>query len=167
MSNIYKTSTGGSGPLPPTVATQYTENTGTAIPAANNLNVLGSVGIETTGSTDTIAINVVRNGFDWEERSVDTAIFPQEAFICTAALTVSLPATAGLELGDSVFIYVDTASAVVIDANTGQFIQVGNQTSTAGGTATSSALGSMMQLFFRPNDLTWHAIAPQGTWTTA
>lgn len=38
------------------LATIYTENTGTAVPVAGNLNVLGTAGITTTGAANTITI---------------------------------------------------------------------------------------------------------------
>jgi hypothetical protein len=41
----------------PTVATTYTEDAGTAIPATGNLNILGGTGINTAGSGDTVTIN--------------------------------------------------------------------------------------------------------------
>jgi hypothetical protein len=51
------------GSLPPTVATTYTADTGSASPAANNLNVFGidstannANGITTTGATDTLSV---------------------------------------------------------------------------------------------------------------
>lgn len=59
MSQVYKSS--ASGPVPPTVATSYVTNSGTAIPALNILNVLGNDstvnndnGISTTGSGNTV-----------------------------------------------------------------------------------------------------------------
>jgi hypothetical protein len=45
-------SSGGSGPLPPTVATSYITDDGTAIPSANILNVLGGTGIDTYANPD-------------------------------------------------------------------------------------------------------------------
>lgn len=51
MSQILKFN-GGSGPLPPEVATTYTADTGTAIPVANNLNLFSSI------ATDAIANNL-------------------------------------------------------------------------------------------------------------
>lgn len=50
-----------SGPVPPTVATTYTEDSGTATPAANNLNVNGSNGIKTSGTGSTVTISI-QNG---------------------------------------------------------------------------------------------------------
>ncbi len=47
MSQIYKPGTGG-GALPPEVATSYVTDDGTAIPAANILNVLGENGVVTS-----------------------------------------------------------------------------------------------------------------------
>lgn len=59
MSQIYKNS--ASGPVPPSVATSYVTDSGTAIPVANILNVLGNDstsdndnGISTTGSGNTV-----------------------------------------------------------------------------------------------------------------
>lgn len=52
------------GPLPPSVATSYVENSGTAVPAANILDILaalaaaGSTPITTTGATNVVTINV-------------------------------------------------------------------------------------------------------------
>ncbi len=47
---------GGSGPLPPNVATQYNEDTGIAIPSLNVLNVFTGAVSETEGSGNTITI---------------------------------------------------------------------------------------------------------------
>lgn len=46
-----------SGPMPPAVATSYVTDSGTAIPVANILNVLGGEGIDTTGSGNTVTIS--------------------------------------------------------------------------------------------------------------
>ena len=165
MSQIIKNL--ASGPVPPTVATLYTENVGTAIPAANNLNVLGGTGITTSGSGNTILINVVNGGFTWIETATNLGATAQTGIFCTAALTITLPPTGSLIIGATILIYVDTASPVIIQANTGQFIQVGNLSSTASGTATSTAIGNILYLVFRPTDLTWHSISSVGTWVMA
>jgi hypothetical protein len=50
VSQIYKNSSGGS--IPPSVATSYVTNFGTAIPAANLLYVFGGSGIQTYADPD-------------------------------------------------------------------------------------------------------------------
>ena len=45
-----------SSPVPPTVATSYVTNSGTAVPAANILNVLGTNAISTSGAGNTVTI---------------------------------------------------------------------------------------------------------------
>src|SRR5580692_7317025 len=39
------------------LATLYTENTGTAVPSAGNLNIVGGTGVSTVGSGNTVTIN--------------------------------------------------------------------------------------------------------------
>jgi hypothetical protein len=165
MSQFFQSST--SAPPPPTVATQYTENTGVAVPAANNLNVLGGTGITTSGSGNTILINVVNGGFTWIETATNLGATAQTGIFCTAALTITLPPTGSLIIGATILIYIDTSSPVIIKANTGQFIQVGNLSSTASGTSTSTAIGNILYLVFRPSDSTWHSISSVGTWVMA
>lgn len=161
------------GDLPPSVPTLFTENSGTATPVSNNLNVLGGTGVNTTGLGSTITIDVVTGGFSWLETDVDLGISDQVGVFCLdpifpeTDITISLPTTASIQLGSSVYIYADTASPVVIQANAGQFIEIGGSTSSSAGTATSNSSGNLVILVFRPNDSTWHSFSSIGTWTNA
>jgi hypothetical protein len=155
-----------SGAVPPYVATQYQTDDGIAVPALNILNVLGGDGTETTGSGNTITIISQTDGFAWEEKNTSFLAEEQTGYYCNAALTVTLPATADIELGSTVIIYVDTASSVVIQTNTGQRVQVGNTISAVDGSTTSDTQGSMLELNYKPSDSTWHTIASMGSWDT-
>lgn len=60
MSQFYQGVTAGA--LPPVVPTTFQADFGTAIPAANILNVFGGTGIETTGSGNTLVIKLENSG---------------------------------------------------------------------------------------------------------
>ncbi len=150
------------GPVPPAVPTQFTTDSGVAVPAANNLNVFGGVGATTSGSGSTITITVKNEGFTWSEQTLSFAAAIQNGYFCNNALTVTLPATAGLTIGNTIIIYVDTPGTVVIQANTGQMIQVGSNISVPAGTASSNTRGAILELIFKPSDTTWHTQSSLG-----
>jgi len=50
-----------SAQLSPSVPLQFTEDTGTAVPTSNNLNVLGGTSISTSGSGSTVTIDLTAN----------------------------------------------------------------------------------------------------------
>lgn len=161
MSQIYKSATGST----PSIPTSFVTDSGTVIPAANVVNVNGGSGVQVvanpTGSNNMV-INVINDGFPWSDQAVSFNAAAQNGYFCTAALTVTLPAST--TTGQTIVLFIDTASAVVVQANTGQFIQVGDQISASAGTATSSAQGSTLTIVFRDTDDTWHTISSLGTW---
>lgn len=163
MSQIIKNL--ASGPVPPSVATSYVTDSGIAVPAANILNVIGGTGTTTSGSGNTITITVQNDGFTWSEQALSFAAAVQNGYFCNAGLTVTLPASGGLTIGNSVIIFVDTGSPVIIQAGGGEMIQISSTISAAGGTATSNTQGSTVELVYKPSDSTWHSISSLGSWT--
>ena len=166
MSQIIKNL--ASGPVPPAVATSYLLDDGnSAVPAANILEVLGGSGTFTRlGIPSQIKIDVVNDGFPWSDEAISFLAEVQHGYFCTAALTVTLP-SAGLVTGSTVIIYVDTASAVVLQAAAGQQIEISQTLSSVAGTATSTAQGNIVQLVYRSSDTTWHAISSAGSFNLA
>ena len=86
-----------------------------------------------------------------------------QGYYFTAASTLTLPAAPSQ--GDIVIVYADTAAAVVVTANAGQQIRLGNQLSAVAGTATSSAIGDSLTLRYRAATLTYETVSSMGNWT--
>ncbi len=168
MSQFFIGSSGGTPP--PSVLTQFTFDDGThTIVSGNNVNINNGTGIVATANPDTSSsfiISAQTDSFQWSDQAVSFAALPQHGYFCTAALTVSLP-TNDIDIGSTIIIYVDTASAVVIQAGAGQLIEISQNSSTVDGTATSTAQGNIVTLVYRTSDTTWHSISTCGTFTTA
>lgn len=161
MSQFFVNSGSGGGP---TVPTQFTTDSGIAVPSSGNLNVFGNGGVTTSGSGSTIIVTVINDGFPWSEKASNFNASVQNGYFCTATLTATLPASAGLVLGNTIIFVVDTSSTVTIQCGVGESIQVGSTISAAGGIATSNTRGSVLEIVYRPNDSTWHTISSLGVW---
>ena len=154
------------GPVPPSVPTSFVLDVGTAVPLLNVLEVNGGTGVTTSlGASNQIIITVKNDGFIWSEKSISFAAAIQNGYFCNASLTATLPASGGLVIGNTVIFFIDTASIVTIQAGAGEMIQVGSLISSAGGTAASNTQGALLELVFKPSDLTWHTISSMGSWT--
>lgn len=167
MSQIYKTLS--ATPPPPGFVETLTGNSGGAVgpDGSDNINVVGdgtTINVVGNPGTNTLTISAINSGFTWSEQGSNFNAKVENGYFCTAALTASLPTSVSLSIGNTIIIYCDTTSAVVIQANSGEFIQIGINISGAGGTATSNTRGSIVTLVYRPADLTWHAISSFGSW---
>lgn len=136
---------------------------GALSPTANNWNILGLSGSKTSGSVSTLTIK--SPPFSQVGSSATSSLNTGE--FVTAAVTRTLPASAGLADGD-LFIYVcTTAGALVIQAVTAQKIRLGSVISSAAGTATSTAIGDSITLRFNATDGFFYAVSSIGTWNLA
>lgn len=141
-----------------------TGDTGGALsPTSNNWNILGLSGSKTSGSGSTLTVK--SPPFSQVGSSATSSLNTGE--FVTAAVTRTLPASAGLADGD-LFIYVcTTANALVIQSVTAQKIRIGSLISSAAGTATSTAIGDSLTLRFDATDGFFYAVSVIGTWVLA
>ncbi len=123
-------------PSPPAVPTQFTTDAGIAVPALNNLNVLGGVGASTSGAGSTITVNVTSASFDWN--TVTSATNPNQVVIengyktndNASRVVLLLPATA--TLGDTFRVMGYGTAGWQITQNANQKIYLGTQTTSVG-----------------------------------
>lgn len=146
------------------VAQTITGDSGGALsPSSGNWNIVGLSGSKTSGSGSTLTVK--SPPFSQVGASA-TSVLNTGEFI-TAAVTRTLPASAGLADGD-LFIYIcTTAGALIIQAVTAQKIRMGTLLSSAAGTATSTQIGDCITLRFNGTDGFFYATNWVGTWLIA
>lgn len=133
---------------------------GVLLPSAGNWNIFGLSGSKTSGSGSTLTVK--SPPFSQIGSSATSSLNTGE--FVTAAVTRTLPASAGLADGD-LFMYVcTTANALIIQSVTAQKIRVGSLISAAAGTATSTAIGDSLTLRFNATDGFFYAVSVVGNW---
>jgi len=144
------------------VPIQFTADSGTATPAAGNINILGGPGVTTSATGSTVTINSVV----FTDQGGTTSVTADSGSFATAAITLTLPATP--VQGEVCEFVATTAAILVVDAPSTHLIRIGNAISSAGGTASSSGLaGDALVLRYRASTTTWHATSVIGVWITA
>ena len=101
----------------------------------------------------------------WTAQSTGFTAAAANGYVCTAALTATLPSSPSN--GDIISFIVDTTGSVVIQAAASQFIRINGSVSSSAGTATSTARGNAVQLVYNSSDTTWLAYSFITTWTLA
>lgn len=139
-----------------------TGNDATALsPTANNWNILGLSGSKTSGTGSNLTIK--SPPFSQIGSSATSTLNTGE--FVTAAVTRTLPASAGLADGD-LFIYTCTTSgALTVQAVGAQKIRIGNALSSAAGTIVSTAIGDSISLRFDATQGFFMALSVIGNWT--
>ncbi len=136
---------------------------GALSPAAGNWNILGRSGSKTSGSVSTLTVKSP----PYTDQGSSTIVTLNSGSSVTAAITLTLPASAGLADGDLFEFYCTTAGALVIQAVGAQKIRIGSLISSAAGTATSTNIGDSVSLRFRAADGFFYATSVIGTWLLA
>ena len=136
---------------------------GSLSPSSNNWNIVGLSGSKTSGSGSTLTIK--SPPFSQVGGSATSTLNTGE--FVTAAVTRTLPASAGLIDGD-LFMYVCTTSgALVIQAVSSQKIRLSSSITAAAGSITSTAIGDSITLRFNATDGFFYAVSAIGNWTIA
>ena len=138
---------------------------------ASATNVLSKLSIGSTGQVLTVSGGLPTWStpsiipLTWIDQSTSTTALSNRGYFATAALTLTLPASPSQS--DIISIASDTAGIVVVQANTGQQIRLGQQISSTAGSATNSLIGDSLNLTYRASDSLWMSISDSGNWALA
>lgn len=155
--------------VPSDVPIDFVTNSGTAVASLNVINIFGGAGVTTSGSGNTITINVSSTGFTW---NVVTSVSPvnpiqivaQNGYICNGASLVTFILPLAPSIGDT-FIILSNTARFQITENGSQQICIGTASSTAGtGNATSNSTGDQVEFVYVGGNI-FRGFAPQGTIT--
>ena len=134
----------------PSIPTTFVTDSGNAIPVLNTINILGGIGITTSGSGNTITISVMSSGFTWHvvtSASNPTTLVKENGYIAKGAgvVTFVLPPAAGV--GDT-FNIVGYGNLWTLTQNAGQTVTLGTRTTTAGvgGSVTATMVTDSIEL---------------------
>jgi len=134
---------------------------GALSPTTGNWNIVGLSGSKTSGSGSTLT---VKSPPFSQVGTSGTSVANTGEFV-TAAVTRTLPVSAGLADGD-LFMYVTTTvGALVIQAVGSQTIRIGNQTTSAAGTATSQDIGDVICLRFDATNQVFYGYGIEGNFS--
>ena len=136
---------------------------GALSPTTGNWNILGRSGSKTSGAVSTLTIKSP----PYADAGSSTTSTLNSGSFATAAITLTLPVSAGLADGDLFEFVCTTAGALIIQSVSAQKIRIGSLISSAAGTATSTAIGDSVSLRFRASDGFFYATSVIGTWVMA
>lgn len=135
--------------------------------ATGNINVVGGVGIQTSGNaaTNTLTITSISGTVTWQTISASQAMAVDNGYICIApggALSLSLPTVSAI--GSILEINLNGATSFTITQAASQQIILGNLSTTAGigGTLSSSQQGDSIRMVCSKANLVWNVLSSMG-----
>jgi len=138
------------GVLPPVVPIQFTTDSGIAVPATGNLNVLGGVGASTSGAGSTITVKVIGSGFTWNVVTSATnpnSLVKENGYIPKGAGVVTFLLPAAAAIGDT-FLIAGYGNLWTLTQNALQSITLGGSTTSVGigGSITATQVRDSIEL---------------------
>jgi hypothetical protein len=146
MSQVTNLSIGGA--IPPSVATSYVTNSGTAVPALNVLNILGSGTATTNGSGNTVTISITGGGFTWHDVTGGSATLAAEnGYIADKSTLTTFTMPTNNAIGDTIKIVGKGTGLWTVIYGANQNIVFGSSTSTTTtGNITSTNAGDCIEM---------------------
>ena len=140
QAGIVGQSSGGSG------VETLTGNTGGAIsPTSNNINILGSGGINVAGNAGdhTLTISFSGTAFTWTVVTTNTDAVNANGYFCNGSATIVITLPADSNVGDTFKLAAVNTNGWKIAQGADQYIQYGPNTTTVGadGTLASTEQG--------------------------
>jgi hypothetical protein len=140
-----------------------TGNTGGAVgPTGNNINVVGAGQVYVTGDPGDSTLTITSQ-FPYTDESAGFSALSNNGYFVTGTTTATLPPSPAQ--GDRIEFIVYDSFPLTVQANTGQAITIGVDTSVTGGVAASNQNGCAVAFVYRAADSEWFAISVVGTWT--
>lgn len=140
------------------VPTTFTEDAGSATPAANNLNIFGGMGISTAGAGSTVTISAAG--------SVPLTFHTDGADATPALNAIKIAGAGGITTSGAGAVVTVTAGATIpttFTADAGSATPAGNNLNILGsGSTTTSGAGSTITILSSGGGLSWNEITVVG-----
>ncbi len=153
----------------PSIPTEFVTDSGSAVPAANILDIVGGVGITTSGGGNTVTISLVSPVVTWfvvTDADNPVNMIPQRGYIAKGAAPVNFVLPAASSIGD--FMYIEGYGNLwTLAQNAGQSINLGmiSTTGGVGGSLAATMISDAVTLLCVTDNLEFKVIAPQGNLT--
>jgi hypothetical protein len=154
------------GALPPDVPTSFVTNSGTAIPLANVIEILGAGSATTSGAGNVVTISVTAASFTWNvvtSASNPITLSPGNGYICNGLSTVDFILPASAVVGDTYWIK-GRQNLWTLAQNALQVVSLGyvDTTTGTGGSITAAQVKDGIELVCVVANSQWEVITAIG-----